>query len=125
MNEVLSEFSARTLFIPAHLGLSEVGVPFETDLAQAKKSLDVFVAQVGKLSPIAIDLQAYPYNRIVLDASRDRLTQVMVGELELDEAITRIQEDIDEGLTEEGVEEPETEVGEGRDFGVKVTRPAR
>jgi len=100
--DVLSEFSARTLFIPAHLGLSEAGVPFQTDLPQAKKSLDVFVGQVGKLSPIAIALQAYPYNRIMFDATRDRLTQAIVGELSLDDAITRIQEDIDQGLAEVG-----------------------
>jgi alpha-1,4-digalacturonate transport system substrate-binding protein len=104
--EILSEFSARTLFIPAHLGLSEKGVPFETDLAQAKKSLDVFVGQVGVLSPIAINLQAYPYNRIVFDASRDRITQVLVGELTLDDAILRIQEDVDSALAEAGVEKP-------------------
>jgi len=104
--EVLSEFSARTLFIPAHLGLSATGVPFETDLEQAKKSLDVFVGQVGVLSPIAIDLQAYPYNRIVFDASRDRITQVLVGELTLEEAILKIQEDVDTGLAEAGVEKP-------------------
>jgi len=101
--EILSEFSAKTLFIPAHLGLSDKGVPFETDLAQAKKTLDVFVSQVGKLSPIAIDLQAYPYNRIMFDATRDRLTQVLVGELTLDEAIARIQEDIDAALAEESI----------------------
>jgi alpha-1,4-digalacturonate transport system substrate-binding protein len=100
--DVLSEFSARTLFIPAHLGLSDAGVPFETDLSQAKTSLDVFVGQVGKLSPIAIDLQAYPFNRIMFDATRDRLTQAIVGELTLDEAVTRSQEDIDQGLAEEG-----------------------
>jgi len=101
--EILSEFSARTLFIPAHLGLSEAGVPFDTDLPQAKKSLDVYVGQVGLLSPIAIDLQAYPYNRVMFNTSRDRLTQVIVGELSLDDAIARTQEDIDQALAEEGV----------------------
>jgi alpha-1,4-digalacturonate transport system substrate-binding protein len=101
--EVLGEFSARTLFIPAHLGLAEKGVAFDTELPQAKKSLDVFVGQVPLLSPIAIDLQAYPYNRIMFNATRDRITQVLVGELTLDEAIQRSQEDIDQALAEEGV----------------------
>ncbi|MEM7128488.1 MAG: ABC transporter substrate-binding protein [Chloroflexota bacterium] len=99
--EILSEFSARTLFIPAHLGLSEAGVPFETDLQLAKDALDVFVAQVGFLDQTAFDLQAYPFNRIMFDASRDRITQVLVGELTLDEALERIQQDIDEGLAAE------------------------
>ena len=99
--EILSEFSARTLFIPAHLGLAETGVPFETDLELAKAALDVFVAQVGQLDQTAFDLQAYAFNRIVFDASRDRLTQAIVGELSLADAIERIQQDIDEGLAAE------------------------
>ena len=99
--EILSEFSAKTLFIPAHLGLADTGVPFETDLQLAKDALDVFVGQVGTLDQTAFDLQAYPFNFTVFNASRDRLTQVLVGELELDEAIERIQQDIDESLAAE------------------------
>ena len=99
--EILGEFSARTLFIPAHIGLATEGVAFETDLALAQDALVTFTAQVGTLEQTAFDLQAYPDSRIVFDASRDRLTQAIVGELTLDEAIARIQEDIDEQLAEE------------------------
>jgi len=98
--EVLAEFSARTLFIPGHLGLAESGVDYDTDLDQASQALGVFVDQVGKLDPVAFDLQAYPFNRIIFDSARDRLTQAIVGELTLDEAIQRIQDDIDAGLAE-------------------------
>lgn len=98
--DVLREFSARTLFIPGHLGLSEQGVEFETDVQQAADALAVFTAEVGKLSEIAFDLQAYPYNRVIFDATRDRLTQAIVGELTLEEAIQRIQEDVDTRLAE-------------------------
>jgi alpha-1,4-digalacturonate transport system substrate-binding protein len=97
---VMAEFYARTLFIPGHLGLAEQGVDFETDLPQAKKSLDMFSSQVGKLVPLAYDLQAYKYNTILFNANRDRLTQVFAGELTLDEAIQRMQEDIDAGIAE-------------------------
>jgi alpha-1,4-digalacturonate transport system substrate-binding protein len=100
--EVLREFSARTLFIPAHLGLAESGIEFETDVPQAAQALSVFLSGVGKLDPIAFDLQAYPFNRVIFDATRDRLTQVIVGELTLDEAIERMQTDIDERLAEAG-----------------------
>lgn len=99
--EVLEEFSARTLFIPGHAGLAESGVEFATDLDLAKDALSVFVSQVGTLEQTAFDLQAYTFNRAVFDASRDRLTQVMVGELTLDEAIERIQDDIDTALAEQ------------------------
>jgi len=37
---------------------------------------------------------------VIFDATRDRLSQVIVGELTLDEAIARIQEDIDTRLAE-------------------------
>lgn len=99
--EVLGEFSARSLFIPAHAGLAAAGVDFDTDVEAAKAALDTFVAQVAKLSPIAYQMQGYRNNTLVLNAIRDRLTQAITGELTLDEAITRIQDDIDTGLEEQ------------------------
>lgn len=98
--DVLAEFAARTLFIPGHLGLAEAGITYETDLPLASAALDVFVGEVGKLHETAYALQAYPYNRVVFDAIRDRLTQVIVGELTLDDAMVRIQEDIDTRIEE-------------------------
>ena len=56
--DVLSEFYARTLFIPGHLGLAEKGVDFQAELPQTMTSLNVFSAEVGKLAPLAYDLQA-------------------------------------------------------------------
>jgi len=99
--EVLGEFSARTLFIPAHAGLAASGVDFDTDLELARNALGVFVAQVGKLAPTAFDLQAYAYNRVLFDSIRDRLTQAITGELTLDDAILRIQDDVDTALAEQ------------------------
>lgn len=96
--DVMSEFYARTLFIPGHLGLAEMGVDFATDLPQAKQSLGMFASQVGKLQPLAYDLQAYKYNTILFNATRDRLGQVLAGEMTLDEAIAKMQEDVDAGI---------------------------
>lgn len=96
--EVLSEFYARTLFIPGHLGLAESGVDFDVELPQAVTSLNVFAAEVGKLADLAYDLQAYQYNTILFNAMRDRLTQVFVGELTLEDAIQRMQEDVASGI---------------------------
>ena len=96
--EVMSEFYARTLFIPGHLGIAETGVDFQAELPQTLKSLTVFSGEVGKLAPLAYDLQAYKYNTILFNANRDRLSQVFIGELTLDEAIQKMQEDIDAGI---------------------------
>ncbi len=96
--DVMAEFYARTLFIPGHLGLAEKGVDFATDLPQAKQSLEMFASQVGKLQPLAYDLQAYKYNTILFNATRDRLGQVLAGEMTLEEAIAKMQEDVDAGI---------------------------
>ena len=96
--DVMAEFYGRTLFIPGHLGLAASGVDFDTDLAQAAQSLEMFASQVGKLQPLAYDLQAYKYNTVLFNANRDRLGQVLAGEMTLDEAIAKMQEDIDAGI---------------------------
>jgi len=96
--EVLAEFSARTLFIPGHLGLAEQGVAYETDLELAKAALNAFLAEVPKLSEQGYLLNAHPQNTVIFNAIRDRLTQVIVGELSLDEAIVRMQAEIDEAI---------------------------
>lgn len=98
--DVLAEFYARTLFIPGHLGLADKGVDFQTDNAHAKQALTTFSNQVGKLDPLAYKLQAYKYNTTLFNAIRDRLTQAMVGELTLDQAIQRAQDDVDKGIAE-------------------------
>jgi len=96
--ENLREFHERTLFIPAHAGIASSGLDFQTDNPLAAAALNQFSLAATQLSPIAVDLQAYPFNRVVFDSTRDRLTQAIVGELTLDEAIERMQQDIDEAL---------------------------
>jgi len=98
--ENLAEFYGKTLFIPGHLGLAESGVDFDTDLQAASDALTMFASQVPRLSPVAYQLQGYANNFVVFNAVRDRLTQVFVGELNLDDAIARMQTDIDEQIAE-------------------------
>jgi len=101
--QVLAEFYARTLFIPGHLGLAERGVDFVTEVTAAREALTVFAGEVPKLHPIAYDLQGYPFNfPAIINPIRDRLTQVFVGELTLDQALERIQADGDQALREAG-----------------------
>jgi alpha-1,4-digalacturonate transport system substrate-binding protein len=100
--EQLAEFYGRSLFIPGHLGLAESGVTFATENPLTGAALTAFSQQVPLLHPIAYAMQAYPYNFVVFNSIRDRLTQVFVGELTLDQALERIQADIDEALREAG-----------------------
>jgi alpha-1,4-digalacturonate transport system substrate-binding protein len=98
--DVLREFHARTLFVPAHAGVATSEIPWDTDLQLAKDALSAFANQVPSIDPIAFKLQAYPNNRIMFDSFRDRITQVLTGELTLDEAMERMQQDVDAALAE-------------------------
>ena len=97
---VQREFYARTLFIPGHTGLAKQGIAYQTDSQLTEDALNAFTKQVTKLVPLAYELQGYKYNRVLFDTIRDRLTQVFTGELTLDDALTRMQSDIDAGIAE-------------------------
>jgi len=94
--EILKEFSERTLFIPGHIGLGELD--YQTDLPAAQQSLETFAAEALKLSEQAYQLQFGGSAFAINNPIRDRLTQVLAGELTLDEAMVRIQEDVDAAL---------------------------
>jgi alpha-1,4-digalacturonate transport system substrate-binding protein len=93
--DVLGEFSARTLFIPGHTELAAEGVEYVTEDPNVTQALDVFLSEVGKLSPEAYGLQYSPIGFTLNTEIRDRLGQVIVDELTLDEAIVKIQEAVD------------------------------
>lgn len=93
--DVLGEFSARTLFIPGHVGLAAKGVDYVTDDPNVTQALQTFLAEVPKLTPEAYGLQYSPIGFTFNTELRDRLGQVIVGELTLDEAIAKVQEAVD------------------------------
>lgn len=94
--DVYREFVERTLFIPGHQGLGELD--YQTDLPAAQQSLQVFAAEALKLSDQAYELQYGGQAFAINNPIRDRLTQAITGELTLDDAIARIQEDVDAAL---------------------------
>ncbi|MBC7870256.1 MAG: extracellular solute-binding protein, partial [Chitinophagaceae bacterium] len=96
--DVLGEFSARTLFIPGHSGLAEAGIAYETESEAAAQALNTFVAEIPKFQEQAYQLNFSPLGFVVFNETRDRLTQWMLGELTLDEAIERVQVAIDEAV---------------------------
>lgn len=100
--DVLGEFSARTLFIPGHLGLVESGVDFQTDVEAAKNALNTYLAELPKIAEDAYTLNFHPQNSAIFNAIRDRLGQVLTGELSLDDAIVRMQDDADQAIAAAG-----------------------
>ena len=94
--EVYGEFSARTLNIPGHNAVAAMGVEFDTDSAAVANALNGFAAEVPKLQDQAVALNPHPLAFAYYDASNTRLAQYFAGELTLDEAMTRLQEQLDE-----------------------------
>ncbi len=95
-DDVMREFTERTLFIPGHIGLGELN--YQSDSPAAAAALSAFAAQVPNLSDQAYELQYGGQAFAINNPIRDRLTQVITGELTMDEAIERIQQDIDDAL---------------------------
>jgi len=95
--EVYAQFTAETLFLPGHLGLPEF--EYVTDNEDAKAALNVFAAEVPKIAEAAYALNFYPKFFDAFNVpTRERLTQYLAGELTLDEAIERIQQDADTAI---------------------------
>ncbi|MBF2735648.1 MAG: carbohydrate ABC transporter substrate-binding protein [Betaproteobacteria bacterium AqS2] len=96
----LEDFYSRTLFIPGHVGLSAKGIDFQTDNPNAKHALGVFAEHIGEISPTAFQLQGYPFNRVMFNAAISRVNQAIVGEMSLDEAYGRIEQDVEQQIAE-------------------------
>ena len=94
--EVYGEFSARTLNIPGHNAVAAMGVEFDTDSAAVANALNGFAAEVPKLQDQAVALNPHPLAFAYYDASNTRLAQYFADELTLDEAMQRLQEQLDE-----------------------------
>ena len=98
---VYAEYMVKTENIPAHAAVASKGVDYKVSPA-AKAALTVFVGDVGKLSPIAYQIQGYQYNRALFNPTVTRLGQAIAGEMSLDDALKRISADIQEQLKATG-----------------------
>ncbi len=95
---VVAEFLARTLFIPGHLAVAKKGVEYQVELPAAKSALNGYLAEIPKLKDEAFQVLYNPVARVYYGESVNRLTQWIIGELSLDDALTRIQQAVDEAL---------------------------
>ncbi len=89
-----AEFTARTNNIPAHAGLARKGVDYAGALPGAKAALGVFSSGVANLSPVAYQFQGYKFNRAIMLPTVARVTQAIVGEMSVDDAMSRIATDM-------------------------------
>ncbi len=100
--ENYSAFSAGTLALPAHKAAAEAGVDFQTDDPAVLAALAAYTAEVPKLSDAAVALNVHPYAFAYYRNSANRIAQYLAGELTLEEALTNLQQDIDDAIAEAG-----------------------
>ena len=94
--EIYGEFSSRTLSIPGHNAVAAMGVDYPSATAAVAAALNGFASEVPKLQNQAVALNPHPLAFAYYDASNTRLAQYFAGELTLDEAMARLQEQLDE-----------------------------
>ena len=95
-----AELISRTKNVPAHKGLASKGLDYPDVSPQGAAALNDWAKQVPKLSPVAFKYQGYPLNRAMFNATVQRVTQAIVGEMSVDEALQRITADIEEAVKE-------------------------
>ncbi|RWC35793.1 MAG: carbohydrate ABC transporter substrate-binding protein [Mesorhizobium sp.] len=92
--DIVREFTERTLFLPVHKGVLAGKIDYKTDDDNVKASLEAFLKASGKIVPNAAAMPAWKWGTPVYGALVTRISQVMAGEMKLDEAFVRIDEDI-------------------------------
>jgi alpha-1,4-digalacturonate transport system substrate-binding protein len=92
--EVVREFTERTLFLPAHKGVIAGEIDFQTDDPNVKGALEAFVKATGQVHPNAGALPAWKWASAYYGALVTRISQVMAGEMSLEDAYARMDEDI-------------------------------
>jgi alpha-1,4-digalacturonate transport system substrate-binding protein len=91
---IAKEFAERSLFLPANKAVIAKGLDFKTDNAQVKAALDAFVAAGSTTSPSALKLPGWKWSDAYYSSMVGRVSQVIAGELSLEDAYKRIDEDI-------------------------------
>lgn len=100
--ENYATYVSNVLFLPAHSEVAAEGVDFQSDNESVLGALNTFTAEIPKLQEQAVALNVHPYAFAYYRNSANRIAQYMTGELTLDEALLRLQQDIDAAIAEAG-----------------------
>jgi alpha-1,4-digalacturonate transport system substrate-binding protein len=91
---VAKEFAERTLFLPANKAVIAKGLDFKSDNAQVKAALNAFVKASSTTAPVALKLPGWQWSDAYYSALVGRVSQVVAGELSLEDAYKRVDEDV-------------------------------
>ncbi len=94
--EVATEFSARTNSLSANGTVASTGVEYTAEDPVVLEALAVYGAEVPKLQDQAAGLNVHPFAFAYYRNSANRLTQYLIGELSLEDALAGLQKDIDD-----------------------------
>lgn len=92
-----AEFTGRTNNIPAHIGLAGK-VKYPAAQPAVNSALGVFSSGVASLAPAAFQFQGYKFNRAIMLPTVARVTQAIVGEMSTDEALVKINSDMQDAV---------------------------
>jgi alpha-1,4-digalacturonate transport system substrate-binding protein len=92
--DVQKEFAERSLFIPAHKAVGAGQLEFKSDNPHVKAALKTFVEAVPQTAEAALKLPGWKWADAYYSAIVSRISQVIAGELKLDDAYARIDDDI-------------------------------
>ena len=93
--EVSAEFAARTLTIPAREDLASQEIDYQTDNEAVAAALNAFAREVPNLQDQAIALLSHPMAPFYYEESNRLLRAFFAGELSLDEALTRLRDELE------------------------------
>ena len=92
--ENLSQVLAAAVEIPAAATLIESGIDYPGASERTQEALSTFIAQIPKMAPAAYRFQGWRYQRAMMNALTTRISQVLNGELDVDGALERIEQDV-------------------------------
>ena len=93
--DIVKEFSERTLFLPAHKGVVDKGgLKWVTEDKNVGPAMDAFVKAAGQTLPAADALPSWKWANAYYAGLVTRLSQVMAGEMKVDDAWAKIDQDI-------------------------------
>jgi alpha-1,4-digalacturonate transport system substrate-binding protein len=95
-------YVSNVLFLPAHSEVASAGVDFQSDNESVLGALSTYTAEIPKLQDQAVALNVHPFAFAYYRNSANRIAQYLTGELTLDEALARLQQDIDDAIAEAG-----------------------
>ena len=98
--DIYAEAAARTRNLPAHLAVAAAGVEFQDASPAAQAALNAFAGALPDVSPIAFAYQGYAGNRAMFGITVERLSQAIVGELSVADAMARAADDLETALAE-------------------------